>query len=106
MDKDIKNDLPEMKDWKEVAQFTAELIRDNNGGNLASECIQAANKQTKKWFIISMALLIGFIASNAYWIYQTNSYSYIIQDGEGLNNINDNGSQGDVNNVPNVQEEK
>lgn len=97
-------DLSELETWKDVAEFTASLIKNNDGSNFASECIQSANNHARKWFIIAMALLVAFVASNAYWIYEHNSYSVIVQDGKGLNNVNDNGEQGDLNNVPSIQE--
>lgn len=42
-------------------------------------------KKSKIAFLITLVALVG---TNAYWIYQWNSYDYISQDGEGYNYYN------------------
>lgn len=72
------------------------MEKDTNN-SFAMEVLEQAKRNTKMWFvtwILTMATLIG---TNAYWIYTFNSYDYVSQDGEGINNINT-GDQGDLEN--------
>lgn len=78
-----------------------------NVESLAWDAINQAKHQTKMWFIAFLVTLAGLIGTNAVWIYAWQSYEYISQDGEGVNNYNNNVS-GDVNNVTkdNAEEER
>lgn len=72
------------------------MEKDTNN-SFAMEVLEQAKRNTKMWFatwVLTMAALIG---TNAYWIYTFNSYDYVSQDGEGINNINT-GDQGDLQN--------
>lgn len=63
----------------------------------ATEVIEQGKKNAKRWFVAWIATMIALVGTNVYWIYQFNSYDYVSQDGEGINNINT-GDQGDLNN--------
>ena len=85
MKRDEKEKKPEKLSWDSVEEM------------FATSVIKQAESAAKRWFaawIITIAALIG---TNAYWIYQYNSYDYVSQDGAGINNINT-GSQGDIDN--------
>lgn len=63
----------------------------------ATQVVEQAKRATKRWFIAWLITMIALVATNVYWITMMNSYEYVYQDGDGMNNINT-GSQGDVNN--------
>lgn len=72
------------------------------------ESSQARNERTIKRLIIALIMTIMLLfLSNAIWIHEWNSYEWdseeivYTQDGRGLNSINF-GSQGDLNNEPNL----
>lgn len=62
---------------------------------LATHVIQQAKSDAKRWFIAFLIALSAFVGTNAAWIHAWQSYEYVSQDGDGINNINA-GSQGDV----------
>lgn len=64
---------------------------------LATQVIDQAKRATKRWFIAWLITMIALVVTNVYWIEVMNSYEYVYQDSEGMNNINT-GSQGGVNN--------
>lgn len=66
---------------------------------LVSELMADGSKREKRLLIIIIALVIGFLGTNAYWIYQWNSYDYVSQDGQGYNYYNSD-VEGDINNGP------
>ena len=61
----------------------------------ATQVIEQAKTTAKRWFIAWMITLAALFVTNGIWIYVFNSYEYVYQDSEGMNNINT-GSQGDV----------
>ena len=63
---------------------------------LATHVIEQAKRSTKRWFIAWVITMVALVATNVYWIETMNSYEYVYQDSDGMNNINT-GSQGDVN---------
>lgn len=63
----------------------------------ATEVIEQSKKAAKRWFIAWAITFTALIGTNLCWIYQYNSYDYVSQDGEGINNINT-GDQGDLQN--------
>lgn len=65
----------------------------------ATQVVEHAKRSTKRWFIAWIVTMISLVATNVYWITMMNSYEYVYQDSEGMNNINT-GSQGDLNNEP------
>lgn len=65
----------------------------------ATEVIEQSKKNAKRWFIAWVITLAALIATNTYWIYVFNSYEYVDQYGDGVNNVNT-GSQGDLTNEP------
>lgn len=80
-----KEKKPENPSWESVEEM------------LATSVIKQAEAAAKRWFIAWLITIAALIGTNAYWIYQYNSYDYVSQDGEGINNINT-GSQGDIDN--------
>lgn len=62
---------------------------------LATHVIEQAKRATKRWFIAWVITMVALVATNVYWIETMNSYEYVYQDSEGMNNINT-GSQGDL----------
>lgn len=83
-------------------ELSAELKKYHDGW--ATEVIEQQKDSLKWWRRIAIALLIGFLATNAYWIAVQNSYDFVYQDGAGQNNYNQN-IDGDVNNVTTDKEE-
>lgn len=82
------NQEPENKpSWEEFEKF------------FATEVIEQSKKNAKRWFIAWVITLAALIATNTYWIYVFNSYEYVDQYGDGVNNVNT-GSQGDLTNEP------
>lgn len=69
-----------------------------NVESLAWEAISQAKHQTKMWFVAFLITLAGLVGTNAAWLYAWQSYEYVSQDGEGVNNYNNN-VNGDVKNV-------
>lgn len=74
------------------------LMTSNKEDFFASAVIEQEKRNSRRWFTICVILLIALVGTNAYWIYDRNSYDYVIQDGEGQNNYNHN-IDGDVENV-------
>lgn len=88
--------------------------------NVATAVIYHVEKAARQWVIfasvafamiaaltIAMAGLLAYQMNinqrnNERWIELFESYDYMSQDGEGVNNINM-GAQGDVTNLPNVE---
>lgn len=81
----VKSD--EQISWKGIEKY------------FATEVIEQSKVQAKRWFIAWIVTLIALIGTNTYWIYVFNSYEYVDQYGDGVNNVNS-GSQGDVLNEP------
>lgn len=69
---------------------------------LATHVIQQAKNDARRWFIAFVVTLAALVGTNGAWIYVFQSYDYVSQDGNGVNNINS-GSQGDVSNGPESQ---
>lgn len=76
--------------WEKVINHVAEMERHQHERNseLVSELMADGSKREKRLLIIIIALVIGFLGTNAYWIYQWNSYDYVSQDGQGYNYYN------------------
>lgn len=85
--------------------------------NVATAVIYHVEKAARQWAIFAaVAFATLFLATagllahqmninqrnNERWIALFESYDYMSQDGEGVNNINM-GAQGDVTNLPNVE---
>lgn len=60
----------------------------DDAGKMVSELIHDIKSQSKRWFVAFLITLAALVGTNAYWIYQWNSYDYISQDGEGYNYYN------------------
>lgn len=73
--------------WSQIEKF------------FATEVIEQAKRDAKRWFIAWVITLVALIGTNAAWMYVFQSYEYIIQYSDGVNNINS-GTQGDVLNEP------
>lgn len=65
----------------------------------ATEVIEQSKRNAKRWFIAWIITLAALAATNTYWIYVFNSYEYVDQYGDGVNNVNS-GEQGDIINEP------
>lgn len=85
MNKEVK--APEEKTWGGFEKF------------FATEVIEQSKRNAKRWFIAWLITLAFLFITNSYWIYVFNSYEYVEQDGDGVNNVNS-GTQGDVTNEP------
>lgn len=71
--------------WKDLQEY------------LAVEVIDQAKNNAKRWFVAWVITLAALIGTNAAWIYVFQSYDYVSQDGNGVNNYHSwNG--GDMNN--------
>lgn len=62
---------------------------------LAVEIIEQAKAGARRWFIAWWITLAALVGTNAAWIYVFQSYEYVQQYSDGVNNINS-GSQGDL----------
>lgn len=87
---DVTPDQNEEQTWNGVEHY------------LATAVIEQSKRSAKGWrlvaillFSLSVGLAVALVGTNLYWIYQFNSYDYVSQDGEGVNNINT-GEQGDL----------
>lgn len=60
----------------------------DDAGKMVSELIHDIKSQSKRWFVAFLITLAALVGTNAYWIYQWNSYDYVSQDGEGYNYYN------------------
>ena len=77
----------------------------DDAGKMVSELIHDIKSQSKRWFVAFLITLAALVGTNAYWIYQWNSYDYISQDGEGYNYYNAD-IEGDIMNGTENQEEE
>lgn len=77
----------------------------NDAGKMVSELIHDIKSQSKRWFVAFLITLAALVGTNAYWIYQWNSYDYISQNGEGYNYYNSD-IEGDIMNGTENQAEE
>lgn len=61
-----------------------------------AELVEQAKTNAKRWFLAWLITLIALIGTNMAWLYVFQSYDYVSQDGDGVNNANS-GTQGDIN---------
>lgn len=73
---------PGITDWSGTEKWLTELI-------------QQAKDNARRWFIAWLITLLALIGTNVAWLYVFQSYEYVSQDGEGVNNANS-GTQGDL----------
>ena len=107
MDNETNHKLPENATWGDAMGLISDLIAENaaltaeikaNRDEWATEVIAQAKRHSRYLAIALLVSIAGFLATNAYWIHELNSYEYVYQDGTGKNNYNNNVA-GDVNNV-------
>lgn len=77
----------------------------DDAGKMVSELIHDIKSQSKRWFIAFLITLVALVGTNAYWIYQWNSYDYVSQDGDGYNYYNSD-VEGDIDNGTENQAEE
>ena len=77
----------------------------DDAGKMVSELIHDIKSQSKRWFIAFLITLAALVGTNAYWIYQWNSYDYVSQDGDGYNYYNSD-IDGDISNGAENQTEE
>lgn len=77
----------------------------DDAGKMVSELIRDIKSQSKRWFVAFLITLAALVGTNAYWIYQWNSYDYVSQDGEGYNYYNSD-IDGDISNGAENQTEE
>lgn len=94
MEEKEKMDLESAKTWSDAEKLIAERLLESND-SLARSAIEQANRNVKKWFIIAIISIAALVATNSCWLYVFQSYEYVSQDGNGVNNINS-GTQGDL----------
>lgn len=84
---------------EKIIKHVAALEREQHerSGKLVSELMAESSIREKRLIAIIAALVIAFVGTNAYWIYQWHSYDYVSQDGEGYNYYNSD-INGDINN--------
>lgn len=87
--------------WEKIINHVADMEceHQDRSGQLVSELMNDSSKREKRLIAIIVALVIAFVGTNAYWIYQWNSYDYVSQDGQGYNYYNSD-VEGDINNGP------
>lgn len=78
-----KEKVTEIKGWEDAGKWLVELIEQTRAN-------------ARRWFIAWIITLIALVGTNMAWLYVFQSYDYITQDGEGVNNANT-GTQGDIN---------
>lgn len=84
--------------WTEAERYIAEHFAAQNDV-WANEIIDQSKRSAKRWFAAWLITLAALVGTNAAWIYVFQSYEYVHQYSDGVNNINS-GSQGDVINEP------
>ena len=108
-----KNNVPD-GNWTDIIHHYADMQKayDESKDRLASEVLADSDrKDARKSRIITyligviIALIVGLVVSNLYWIYQWNSYDYVSQDGEGYNYYNSD-VEGDISNGAEDQTEE
>lgn len=62
------------KQWKDLEEY------------FATEVIEQSKRTAKRWFAIWLITFIALVTTNTVWIYVFNSYEYVQQDGNGVNN--------------------
>lgn len=107
MDNETTHKLPENATWGDAMGLIADLVSEVKAyhDGWATEVIAQAKRNTLHWVIAFWLTLAALVATNAYWIYVFQSYDYVSQNGDGINNANG-GSQGDVINEPEGSDEK
>ena len=78
-----KEKVTEIKGWEDAGKWLVELIEQTRAN-------------ARRWFIAWIITLIALVGTNMAWLYVFQSYEYVSQDGEGVNNANS-GTQGDLN---------
>ena len=98
MDNREKKGLENAKDWTEAEIKIAEKLLSSNDG-LAKDVVEQSKHNARRWFVAWLITLAVLAATNAAWIYVFQSYDYVSQSSDGVNNINS-GTQGDITNEP------
>ena len=78
-----KEKVTEIKGWEDAGKWLVELI-------------EQTRTNAKRWFVAWIITLIALVGTNMAWLYVFQSYEYVSQDGEGVNNANSS-TQGDLN---------
>lgn len=91
--------------WTEVYQSISDHQFEKTS-KLVSEMLADADRKDRRKNIIIAILVIAFALSNAYWIYQWNTYDYVSQDGEGYNYYNADVEGDIVNGATDTEEEE
>ena len=76
--------------------------------SLALEMLSELKKTTKRWFIVSIILLIALVGTNVAWLIYQSSLDTVIEGetttidgGNGMTTYLENSNAGDINNVEN-----
>ena len=99
--------IPDNPTWEQMVGLVSDLIAEAKSyrDGWATEVIQQAKRNTRHWVIAFAITLAALIGTNTAWIYVFQSYDYISQDGNGINNYNT-GTQGDLKNEPEDKEKE
>ena len=73
----------QIKEWSDAGIWLVELV-------------EQTRVNARRWFLAWIITLAALIGTNMAWLYVFQSYEYVSQDGEGVNNANS-GTQGDLN---------
>ena len=107
--KQLKEDISEAKeeieDLKESVENMGKEVKEQT---LALEMLSELKKTTKRWFVVSIILLIALVGTNVAWLIYESSFDTVIEGetttvdgGNGMTTYLENSNAGDINNGEN-----
>ena len=95
----------EIEELKRSVEIMEKEIKEQT---LALEMLSELKKTTKRWFVVSIILLIALVGTNVSWLIYESSFDTVIEGetttvdgGDGMTTYLENSKAGDINNGEN-----
>lgn len=105
LEEDISEAKEEIEDLKGSFEKMEKEVKEQT---LALEILSELKKSSKRWFVISIILLIALVGTNAGWLIYESSFDTVIEGetttvdgGNGMTTYLENSNAGDINNGEN-----
>ena len=93
---------------EELKGSVKDMEKQVHDQSLALEMLSELKKSSKRWFVISIVLLIALVISNVGWLIYESSFDTVIEGetttvdgGDGMTTYLENSKAGDINNGEN-----
>ena len=103
--KQLKEDISEAKEEiEELKESVENMGKEVKEQTLALEMLSELKKTTKRWFVVSIILLIALVGTNVAWLIYESSFDTVIEGetttvdgGNGVATYLENSNSGDIN---------